>query len=130
MAMQGFGMRLASWWRPLLSAPDMRMRQRYADGTVVGTFLDVSTGVYDTSIGEETLQVKADINCLNFIELEDGPMIVGAPHAAYREGVLANLATAHAMAKVVFAVELDADSCDLAGVFTPQAAEPLTSQDT
>jgi 1,4-dihydroxy-2-naphthoate octaprenyltransferase len=58
------------------------------------------------------------------------PMIVGAPHAAYREGVLANLATAHAMAKVVFAVELDADSCDLAGVFTPQAAEPLTSQDT
>jgi hypothetical protein len=58
------------------------------------------------------------------------PMIVGAPHAAYREGVLANLATAHAMAKVVFAVELDADSCDLAGVFTPMAAEPLTSQDT
>ena len=58
------------------------------------------------------------------------PMIVGAPHSAYREGVLANLATAHAMAKVVFAVELDADSCDLAGVFMPMAADPLTSQDT
>ena len=58
------------------------------------------------------------------------PMIVGAPHPAYREGVLANLATAHAMAKVVFAVELDADSCDFAGVFMPMAADPLNSQDT
>ena len=58
------------------------------------------------------------------------PMIVGAPHQAYREGVLANLATAHAMAKVVFAVELDADSCNLAGVFTPMAADPLTIPDT
>ena len=58
------------------------------------------------------------------------PMIVGAPHPAYREGVLANLATAHAMAKVVFAVELDADSCDFAGVFRPMAADSLTSRDT
>ena len=58
------------------------------------------------------------------------PMIVGAPHQAYREGVLANLATAYAMAKVVFAVELDADSCDLAGVFTPMAAGPLISRDS
>ena len=57
------------------------------------------------------------------------PMLVGAPHAAYREGVLANLATAHAMAKVVFAVELDADSCVLAGVFTPMAADPLKTTD-
>ena len=56
------------------------------------------------------------------------PMIVGAPHAAYREGVLANLATAHDMAKVVFAVELDADSCDFAGVFVPQPADPPASQ--
>ena len=58
------------------------------------------------------------------------PMIVGAPHAAYREGVLANLATAHAMAKVVFAVELDADSCDFAGVFMPQPADSPASQGT
>ena len=57
------------------------------------------------------------------------PMIVGAPRQAYREGVLANLATAHAMAKVVFAVELDAESCDLAGVFTPMAADPLKTRD-
>ena len=66
---------------------------QYADGTVVGTFLDVSTGVYDTSIGEETLQVKADINCLNFIELEDGgiAVIYSGPWTAPTSGTLSFL---------------------------------------
>ena len=66
---------------------------QYADGTVSGTFLDVITGVYDTSIGEETLQVKADINCLNFIELEDGgvAVIYSGPWTAPTSGTLSFL---------------------------------------
>ena len=58
------------------------------------------------------------------------PMILGALDARYYEGVLANLATAHDMAKAVYAIELDADSCDFAGVFTPMATGPLISQDS
>jgi len=45
------------------------------------------------------------------------PMLIGAPDPAYRDGVLANLHTAKSMAEKVFAVELDPDVCDLAGVF-------------
>ena len=47
------------------------------------------------------------------------PVVIGAIDDAYRDGVLANLTTALAMAKVVFAVDLDADSCEFAPVFTP-----------
>ena len=49
------------------------------------------------------------------------PVIVGVPDDAYREGVVANLQTAKLMAEKVFAVSLTADTCDLAGVFTPIA---------
>jgi len=60
---------------------------------VPSSILDVITGVYDTRIGEETLQVKADINCLNFIELEDGgvAVIYSGPWTAPTEGTLSFL---------------------------------------
>ena len=62
--------------------------QQYADGTVSGTFLDVST------FGEEPIQLKADINCLNFINpTDDGGIAVefSGPWTAPTSGTLSGL---------------------------------------
>ena len=66
---------------------------QYEDGTVVGSFVDVTTGVYDRDIGEETIRAAADINCLNFIELEDGgiAVIYSGPWTAPTSGTLSFL---------------------------------------
>lgn len=59
------------------------------------------------------------------------PLLIGAPAVTYRDAVLMNLRVAKFMAAKVFAVELDQDCCDLAGVFTPlapaNAAKPQES---
>ena len=52
--------------------------------------------------------------------------LTGSFDSRYREGVLINLKTASFMAKKVFAVQLDQDCCDLAGVFRPVEAEEAT----
>ena len=54
------------------------------------------------------------------------PFLTGPFDSRYREGVLANLKTASFMAKRVFAVQLDQDCCDLAGVFRPVEADEAT----
>ena len=54
------------------------------------------------------------------------PFLTGPSDSRYREGVLANLKTASFMAKKVFAVQLDQDCCDLAGVFRPVEADEAT----
>ena len=52
--------------------------------------------------------------------------LTGPFDSRYREGVLMNLNTASFMAKKVFAVQLDQDCCDLAGVFRPLVADEAT----
>ena len=84
---------------------------QYEDGTVSGKFLDVVTGVFDESIGEETLQLKADINCLNFIELEDGgiAVIYSGPWTAPTSGTLSFLTRDDSPLDFVGAAKIDGD---------------------